>query len=123
MAVYFLKCETTGLVKIGFADEPIKRVRCLQTQSSTKLVLLCVVEGDRSKERELHRLHHLKWRRGEWFALNNSDIPPCLNKNEIQRFNNEPQLPPSALRERFGQVNQMLGPLRDELRRLSGRTA
>ncbi len=44
--VYFI-ADATGLVKIGVAKEPSKRLKELQTASPTKLKLLAVVESEK----------------------------------------------------------------------------
>jgi len=65
--VYFIEAEGTGLVKIGFAKDPKRRLYDLSTMSPVPLVLLATIPGGRERETQLHRMlddfrHH-----GEWF--------------------------------------------------------
>jgi hypothetical protein len=65
--VYFIRCEATGMIKLGKAQDPIARLRALQTGSASELVLVGAIEGGFDREKELHeRFAHLKTR-GEWF--------------------------------------------------------
>lgn len=67
MAVYFIKCSLTGLVKIGTAKQVAQRLAELQTGSPGQLVLIAEIEGDRAEEMRLHAQFHSLRERGEWF--------------------------------------------------------
>jgi hypothetical protein len=65
--VYFIQPSGGGLVKIGVAVDPEKRLRALQVANHERLVLRRVEEGDEMREAELHKqFAHLRVR-GEWF--------------------------------------------------------
>ena len=65
--IYFIKLN--DFVKIGFSDDVSKRVAQLQTSSPYNLDVLCIIEGDYDKEKELHELFKQYSARGEWFYL------------------------------------------------------
>ncbi len=69
MSVYFIGGMTTGLVKIGKANDPRRRLADLQTGSPDDLVLLGFMDGERDEERDLHHRFHHDRRRGEWFDM------------------------------------------------------
>ncbi len=67
MSVYYVHAPETGLVKIGFAEQPFSRLSKMQVDSPTRLVLLAIEDGSRAVERERHvQFSHLRTR-GEWF--------------------------------------------------------
>jgi transcriptional regulator with GAF, ATPase, and Fis domain len=67
--VYFMQSGTSGPIKIGFTakDDIRQRIANLQTASIEPLNLLGVMEGDATKEKELHHFFHSYKIRGEWF--------------------------------------------------------
>lgn len=68
--VYFIRCDMTGLVKIGFTENyPTSRLRQLQTGSGGELHLIAFMRTRASRERELHRQFVAHHERGEWFRL------------------------------------------------------
>ncbi|ASK88483.1 GIY-YIG nuclease family protein [Sphingorhabdus sp. SMR4y] len=68
--VYFIQCELTKLVKIGFSESyPTKRMRGLQTGSGGKLHLIAFIKTTFDREGELHRRFAEQHERGEWFRL------------------------------------------------------
>ena len=87
MAVYFIKDESTGFVKIGYSDKPNKRLKSLQTSSANKLTLVHAVEGDKALESALHTRFATHRVRGEWFSLPNLDevIASANLFTEVQR--------------------------------------
>lgn len=65
--IYFIQEGDDGPVKIGFSNNPGRRLQQLKTSTSKPLKLLAVIEGDAGKERELHAAfqeHHIS---REWF--------------------------------------------------------
>ncbi len=66
--VYFIREGDAGNIKIGFTlDDINKRVADLQTGCSQELIVLHLIDGESSKEREIHeQFSHLRIR-GEWF--------------------------------------------------------
>lgn len=70
MAVYFIQCGE--YVKIGFTNNLKKRFQGLRISNPHDLKILAVIEGDRSKEREMHQTFHADWVRGEWYLLSSA---------------------------------------------------
>ena len=65
--VYFMHAPDVGLVKIGATSSLESRLRALQNGSPVPLVLIGLIDGDKSVERELHNhWAHLR-AHGEWF--------------------------------------------------------
>lgn len=69
MAVYFIRCGDGGLVKIGYAVNPNRRLTLLQTGNPERLTLMRVADGDRSTEAALHKHFAAQRVTGEWFAF------------------------------------------------------
>ncbi len=67
--IYFIQdCETEN-IKIGFAKEPKNRLSNLQSANSNDLTLLAEMDGDKIKEKEIHKLFSSDLVRGEWFKF------------------------------------------------------
>lgn len=70
--IYFVQGVDGGPVKIGWSENPEKRLEQLQAASPDQLRILDYIIGDRHHERALHgRLSEYRLR-GEWF----DDCPP-----------------------------------------------
>ncbi|MFF4732862.1 GIY-YIG nuclease family protein [Streptomyces mirabilis] len=67
--VYLIGSPDSPLVKIGWSDNPERRLRDLQSGSPVALQLLAVYEGGHYVEAELHRRFADKRVHGEWFDL------------------------------------------------------
>lgn len=68
--VYFIRCDKTKLVKIGFSEAyPTSRLRQLQTGSGGTLRLIAFIRAHAKRERELHAQFSAQRERGEWFRL------------------------------------------------------
>lgn len=67
--VYLIGSPGSPLVKIGWTDNPKRRLRNLQTGSPVPLQLLALFEGGSIVEAELHRRFADRRRHGEWFDL------------------------------------------------------
>lgn len=67
--VYLIGSPQSPLVKIGWSDNPERRLRHLQTGSPVPLQLLALFEGGAVLEAALHRQFANKRRHGEWFDL------------------------------------------------------
>lgn len=67
MSVYYIHSPDTGLVKIGFAQNPQPRLVKMQVDSPTRLILLAVEPGARATEDERHKQFAELRVRGEWF--------------------------------------------------------
>jgi hypothetical protein len=66
-SVYFIQAGG-GDIKIGFSDNPAKRLAQLQTGQPQRLRLLATIPGDARREREIHARFARHRRQGEWFA-------------------------------------------------------
>lgn len=67
--VYLVEAGRGGPVKVGWARDPERRLKTLQTGHPEQLSLLAVIPGTRHLEAEIHRkLGRNANRGGEWFA-------------------------------------------------------
>jgi hypothetical protein len=69
VSVYFLRAGKRGPVKIGYAENPWRRLGQLQTIVPEKLIMLAIVPGGREVERHYHSAFSDSHLRGEWFLL------------------------------------------------------
>jgi len=88
----YLYCISDGeLCKFGFSAEPLKRLRALQTGSSSVLELVHTISVDvdrvRLLERELHREFANLRVRGEWFRCSAAEGCDYLTWFEIHYIN------------------------------------
>lgn len=67
MAVYFVQCAESKLIKIGSSLRPFARIRGLQTGCPGDLAILKIIDGDQSLEFSLHERFSGERSRGEWF--------------------------------------------------------
>ncbi len=67
MAVYFVQCSESKLIKIGSSHNFKGRLCSLQTSSPAELAVLRITEGGRDLESELHGRFADDRSRGEWF--------------------------------------------------------
>jgi hypothetical protein len=66
--VYFLRCPSNGLVKIGFtAGPPDERFRRIATLSPHPLEPVATMAGSLADEAALHARFLASWSHGEWF--------------------------------------------------------
>ncbi len=65
--VYFVRAESTGLIKIGFTRDLRHRLRTLVAQSGDRLAVLGVLKGNRDTEKELHTRFQELRSHYEWF--------------------------------------------------------
>jgi hypothetical protein len=65
--IYFVR--SGDAVKIGYADQPDKRIPTLRTANPNALVVLGVMDGTMTDEQELHQRFAAHRLRGEWFVL------------------------------------------------------
>ena len=56
-----------GNIKIGWSDDPIKRLQQHQTSNSRELRMLVYVKGSQEYEREIHSKFQNSKTTGEWF--------------------------------------------------------
>jgi hypothetical protein len=69
VSVYFIHAPETGLLKIGFAKDPLQRLMKAQVDSPTRLILVAVEEGDAVVEAARHAQFADLRVRGEWFRF------------------------------------------------------
>lgn len=65
--IYFVRCSATGLVKIGYADDPWSRLKKMQSDSPGVLTMLGMEEGGLAREAQYHLKFASCRERGEWF--------------------------------------------------------
>lgn len=68
MPVYFIRQGVAGPVKIGVANDAVKRLRQLQTNQPIPLKIIRLLEGDRAEEAKLHTRFAAQRLNGEWFS-------------------------------------------------------
>jgi DNA-binding Xre family transcriptional regulator len=78
--VYFIKAENR--LKIGYAEDPSKRIPSIQTSSPFQLEVLLIIDGDYSIERDLHQKFQDFRVSGEWFEFND-DIKSFINEHLV----------------------------------------
>lgn len=80
--IYYIQRGEDGPIKVGFSDNPDRRLKELQTGSGEPLRILAVIPGDRALEKEIHvRLQGCRGV-GEWFK------PGALELEYLQRLMN-----------------------------------
>jgi hypothetical protein len=65
--IYLIEALGTGFVKIGYSNNPSKRLSGLQTASPHDLTLFRVLPGEVEDEHDLHQRFSSHRVRGEWF--------------------------------------------------------
>ena len=65
--VYYIQEEMDGNIKIGWSEDPIKRLQQHQTSNSSELRMLVYVKGSPDYEKEIHRKFQTSKTTGEWF--------------------------------------------------------
>ena len=65
--VYYIQEELDGNIKIGWSDDPIKRLQQHQTSNSRELRMLVYVKGSQEYERQIHSKFQNSKTTGEWF--------------------------------------------------------
>lgn len=64
--VYFIRCRSTGLIKIGLSENPWSRMTKIQADNPGELDMLGIEEGGRAHETALHQRFADAHVRGEW---------------------------------------------------------
>lgn len=67
--VYIIHATGTNRIKLGFSNEPEKRLADLQTGSPFPLALIGTCPGSAKLERRLHSQLKDRHRTGEWFEI------------------------------------------------------
>lgn len=75
--LYIIASNTNGPVKLGYSDNPERRLKQLQTGNPENLKIFhceeIEVDNIRKAEKSLHTTLGYKRLKGEWFSLNVSD--------------------------------------------------
>ena len=66
--IYFIQAVGGGLIKIGKADDPAKRLAEIQRHSPVMLRIVATIKGEHEKERQLHQQFAGARHHREWFA-------------------------------------------------------
>jgi len=74
--IYVIFARGTNHIKIGWSENPQKRLGELQVGNSNPLELICTFDWPRSAELMLHRVWAKHRITGEWFAFDEHD-PYC----------------------------------------------
>ena len=85
--VYFVK-NNFGQIKIGWAVDPIERIKTLQTGSAQPLFLIGCIYGTRKDEGNMHRMFKAYHINGEWFSYDENILQfikerDCRNERRI----------------------------------------
>lgn len=89
VCVYFIKCDLTGLVKIGTSAMVAQRLSQLQVGSPTPLRLIGYALGSLEEEYAIHDRHRARWSHGEWFRM--TDEETAAELGALVRRNGTPQ--------------------------------
>lgn len=68
MPVYIVQAGEGGPVKVGFAENPHRRLSQLQAECPAPLALVALFDGSRKEESEVHAAWAQYRLRGEWFS-------------------------------------------------------
>jgi hypothetical protein len=71
-SVYVIGSPESHLIKIGYSDDPVRRLREIQNMSPASLQILWITPGNMELEQRLHRVFAERRRHGEWFDF--SDV-------------------------------------------------
>lgn len=74
--IYFIQGLCGGAIKIGYSQEPIKRLNQLQTGYPDTLTILMMIPGNKDLEQQLHEEFYEYKLKGEWFKPD----PYLINK-------------------------------------------
>jgi len=69
--------DTTRRIKIGFSDNPGRRLEEIRSGASERMRLLGSISGTTTAEASLHRKHSSSWVLDEWFL---GDVLPDVAK-------------------------------------------
>lgn len=74
--VYVARCG--DFYKIGYSEDPIERMKALQTANPELIILVATIPGSMQSESYWHRTFAHKSVRGEWFKLDDHDLGMLL---------------------------------------------
>jgi Meiotically up-regulated gene 113 len=79
--IYCVRCLETGRIKIGFSQDPIRRVSSIQVASPTELTIEWIIDGSLDLEAQIHKDFCSYRVRGEWF---HPDTLPLIDHIKYQ---------------------------------------
>ena len=68
--IYFIQAEKTGLIKIGYSNNPKERCFILKSSNADNLCILKIIEGNSRGESELHKKFRKFRHHNEWYYPN-----------------------------------------------------
>lgn len=77
--VYFVRCTSTGLVKIGWSNDVPARMNALRSATHPVLVLEGTRPGGHFEEQRIHRLLAPQRVSGEWFRATPDEVCALVN--------------------------------------------
>lgn len=101
MSVYFITSRDLDMVKIGWANNPMWRLKTLQTACPLPLTLEGAIPGGARKEAQLHKKFARARVRGEWFRLT-----PEL-RNEIKKSSKPEKFSKAAVRHWLKRLEEL----------------
>lgn len=85
--VYVIVNYTHNTCKIGYSNNPHKRLNQIQTGNHNKLKLFLVFKADKSTELKLHKKYKEYYLRGEWFRFEGKLKENLNNIKKENKFN------------------------------------
>lgn len=79
-AIYALRDDQSGHIKIGHSTDVLRRISQLQTGNSRRLRLVTIIAGQQSHERALHRVFSDRRIVGEWFDDQDKEVSETLRE-------------------------------------------
>jgi len=80
--IYFIRFN--GFVKIGFSNNPNKRIASLQVGLPIEVEVLNISKGSRADEKSLHKLFINSKAKGEWFEFTDDIKEYIKSLNDIK---------------------------------------
>jgi hypothetical protein len=114
--IYFVLHPRARAVKIGYADDPEKRIRSLQTANPDRLKPLGVIPGSMALEKMLHFQFAPHRIRGEWFRFTR-DVASRIAALIAEKSSRPAPLP---LPDREKEYRAIVGPIAERISRAVG---
>lgn len=77
--IYFISTPYSGAVKIGWTENPPKRLSVYAAHNAAPVGVLLLFRGSRDDERALHRRFSEYRYRAEWFRLDGELLEACCS--------------------------------------------
>lgn len=95
--VYFVRCDVTDLVKVGWSKNPRRRLQQVQRMSPTSLRIVGMAKAMIEAERRLHAALAPHRDHGEWFRLDDALLAHGLSLVGAMAVEGVPARPATAL--------------------------